>query len=86
MLVKGVHLLAKQRLGGSHNLVFSKSNLSESEVIRWLARVFVHEPGPDCKGLDGPAQPTFHKVYSGEPMSYQGLTSQIGRASCRERV
>ena len=49
MLMKRVQFLAKKRLGGFHDLFFIKSNLSESEVICWLARVFVHEPGPDCR-------------------------------------
>ena len=71
--MKGICLLAKKRLGGFHDLIFTKSNLSESEVIRGLARVFIHEPGPDCKGLDGPAQPTFNKINPCEPVSYQPI-------------
>ena len=75
VLVKSIHFFTKQRLGAPHNLILSQCDLSESEVTCWLARVLVHEPGPDCKGLNGLAQPTFHEVYSCEPMSYQGLTS-----------
>ena len=73
--MKGICLLTKQRLGGFHYLLFSKSNLGESEVICGLASIFIHDAGSDSKGLDGPAQPTLHKVDPCEPVGYQGLTS-----------
>ena len=50
--MKGICFLAKKRFGGFHDLFFIQSNLSESEVIRWLASVLVHEARSDRKRLD----------------------------------
>ena len=73
VLGESIHLFTKQRLGALHNLLLRQVNLGKSEAVCRLARVLMHEPGPDCERLDGPPQPALHQINASEAMGDQSL-------------